>query len=308
MLVKTAVASLCHTDFLVIEGVFNTKLPCTGSHEGSGTVVAVGGEVKDFKEGDRVMNGLGFHRCGTCDNCTSENYQQYCESNEGSVGVRMDGNFAEYVRVDARNCAVLPEEVSFETAAPLACAGCTVFRALRQTELNSGQTVGIVGCGGGLGHLAIQFGKAMGLKVIGIDARDEGLALAKEHNPDLLLDARKGDAHLVEEIKKFTGKGGVDAAINLADAPQAAGTACAISKQHGLLVQISQVIFHVLVSLGSRLILRTAGTRNNSIQGAHLPRHPHKGLSSLQYPRSKGHAEGCGREGSHGEGELVSRA
>ncbi|KAF2097629.1 alcohol dehydrogenase [Rhizodiscina lignyota] len=241
MLVKVAVASLCHTDFLVQEGVFNTKLPCTGSHEGAGTVVAVGSAVKDFKEGDRVMNGLGFHRCGECEDCTGpENYVQYCPKNKGSVGVRMDGNFADYVVVDARNTALLPKEVSFEIAAPLACAGCTVFRALLQTELKEGQVVGIVGSGGGLGHLCIQFAKSMGLKIVAIDARDEGLELSKEHKPDLLLDARKGDAYLVEEVQKFTGKGGVDASINLADAPQAAGTACAITKTHGLLVQISQ--------------------------------------------------------------------
>lgn len=69
LLIKTAVASLCHTDSMVIEGKFPTKLPCTASHEGTGTVVQVGSKVNNFKKGDRVMSGLPKNQCGECVNC-----------------------------------------------------------------------------------------------------------------------------------------------------------------------------------------------------------------------------------------------
>lgn len=177
LLVKVAVASLCHTDNMVVAGYMDPKLPITASHEGSGTVVAVGPLVKDFQEGDRVICGVYRDQCGVCLDCKGpENYKQYCRNSGGIVGITVDGAFAEYVVVDARNSAKLPDKVSHETSAPLACAGSTVFRGVLQSGLKSGEWLAIVGSGGGLGHLGIQFAKATGLKVIGIDARDEGLA------------------------------------------------------------------------------------------------------------------------------------
>lgn len=120
LLIKVAVASLCHTDFMVHEGIMGTKLPCTGSHEGSGTVVAVGSSVKDFKIGDRVMSGIIYHPCGACGDCLGpKNYQNYCAHSGGYLGVTTDGFFAEYARIDATQAAKIPDRVSFETAAPL---------------------------------------------------------------------------------------------------------------------------------------------------------------------------------------------
>jgi len=227
---------------MVQSGVFPTKLPCTASHEGAGTVIATGSAVSDFKAGDRVMCGLLLHPCGRCHDCQGpENYSQYCAKSEGYIGVTTNGAFAEYVVADARVCARLPDKVSFETAAPLACAGCTVWRGVLQAGLKSGEWLGIVGSGGGLGHLGIQFAKALGLNVVGVDARDEGLALSKEVGADVVVDARKGDEAVVEEVHKVTNGEGVDATINLSDARTAAATACAVTKMHGRMVQIAQV-------------------------------------------------------------------
>lgn len=153
LLVKVAVASNCHTDSMVQNGVFGRPLPQTASHEGSGTVAAVGSEVKDFKEGDRVMCGLPLHPCGKCGDCTGpETNNQYCTQIEGHVGVQVDGCFAEYVKVDSRNTTLLPDEVSFLSAAPLACAGRTAWRSVLQTGLEKGQWICFVGSGGGLGE------------------------------------------------------------------------------------------------------------------------------------------------------------
>lgn len=247
LLVKIAVASLCHTDNMVAAGDFRTRLPCVASHEGSGTVVAVGSGVKDFEIGDRVMCGLPTHLCGHCRDCLGpENFRQYCTNLEGHTGVTRDGCFAEYALVDGVTSVKLPDAVSFETAAPLACAGCTVFRGVITSELHAGEWLALVGSGGGLGHLGIQFAKALGMKVIGIDARDEGLALSEKVGADVVLDARKGDEALVEEVKKVTGGMGADATVNVSDAKTAAATACAVTKMHGLMIQIAQVRLFVV--------------------------------------------------------------
>lgn len=244
LLVKVAVASLCHTDGMVSAGVFGTKLPCTASHEGAGTVASVGSSVQGFSLGDRIMCGIFRNMCGVCSDCQGpENYSQYCPNNEGGIGVHIDGAFADYVIVDSRMACKLPDKVSFTTAAPLACAGCTIFRGVLQANLvqGSGEWLAIVGSGGGLGHLGIQFAKALGLNVIGIDARDEGLELSKATGADIVIDARIGNEKVVEQVKKVTGGNGADATVNVSDAKSAAATACAVTKMHGLMVQIAQV-------------------------------------------------------------------
>ncbi|WYZ35092.1 hypothetical protein EsH8_I_001368 [Colletotrichum jinshuiense] len=253
LLVKVAVASYCHTDGMVSVGVFGTKLPCTASHEGSGTVVAVGTAVGGFKTGDRVMCGLPLHPCGTCYDCTGpETFRQYCTGVDGHVGVHVDGCFAEYVRVDSRSTVAIPDAVSFLSAAPLACAGRTVWRGVKQAGLEKGQWLAIVGSGGGLGHLGVQMAKALGLRVVGIDARGEGLELTRNSGADVVLDARRDKGEVVKEVQKATGGSGADATLNLSDAESAAGLACAVTKMHGAMVQIAQpdevkIPFHELV-------------------------------------------------------------
>ena len=119
LLIKVAVASNCHTDSMVLEGVFNSALPQTASHEGAGTVVSVGSDVQEFAPGDRVMCGLPLHPCGYCKDCLGpEKQKQYCGNIDGHVGVTAQGCFAEFVKVDARSSTKLPKEVSFMSAAP----------------------------------------------------------------------------------------------------------------------------------------------------------------------------------------------
>jgi alcohol dehydrogenase, propanol-preferring len=140
--------------FPVLEGAFGRPLPQTASHEGSGTIVALGDLAKErgFKEGMRVMCGIPLHPCGSCFDCANPNGDsQYCINLEGHIGVQTHGCFADYVRADSRSSTPLPDEVTFLSAAPLACAGRTVWRSVLQTELKKGETVCIVGSGGGLG-------------------------------------------------------------------------------------------------------------------------------------------------------------
>ncbi|GAW15808.1 hypothetical protein ANO14919_052300 [Xylariales sp. No.14919] len=240
LLVKVAVASYCHTDSMVMAGIFKSTLPQTFSHEGSGTVIAVGDSVSSFKIGDRVMCGVPLHPCGECENCTgpTEAHRQYCAHTSGHIGVTAQGCAADYAIADARTTTKLPDTVTFLSAAPLACAGRTVYRAALQTELKPGQWVAIVGSGGGLGHLGIQFTRAMGLKIIAIDARDEGLALSKDYGADVVVDGRRGKAEVVKEVQSVTGGKGADSAIVLADHTEA--LAAAITRMHGTVVQVAQ--------------------------------------------------------------------
>ncbi|KAK6002898.1 hypothetical protein QM012_001648 [Aureobasidium pullulans] len=241
ILVKIGVASNCHTDSMVQHGTFGTKLPVTASHEGAGTVVAVGSSVKNFKLGDRVMCGLPYHPCGHCQDCYGpETWRQYCTNIAGHSGVHRNGFFAEYALVDSRSSTPIPSQVTLESAAPLACAGRTIWRGVLEANLKAGEWIALVGSGGGLGHLGIQFAKALGLNVVGVDARDEGLAMSRENGADVVVDARKGKDSVVAEVQKVTGGAGVDASITLSDADDAAAMACALTKMHGSMVQIAQ--------------------------------------------------------------------
>ncbi|KAK1773438.1 chaperonin 10-like protein, partial [Copromyces sp. CBS 386.78] len=147
LLVKVAVASHCHTDTIIRLGaVPSIPLPLTGSHEGSGTVVAVGSSVAadgSFKPGDRVMCGIPLGLCGSCVDCTAagggEHYKHYCAHIDGHIGIQVDGVFAEYAVVDSRTSTVIPEGVSLLAAAPLGCAGRTAWRAVKEAGLQPGQ-------------------------------------------------------------------------------------------------------------------------------------------------------------------------
>lgn len=263
LLLRVGVASYCHTDSMVVQGTMGTTLPCTASHEGAGTVVRTGSSISqsDFKPGDRVMAGIPHNRCQKCESCTSEalkGYRQYCPNVEGFLGVTTDGAFADYMLADARDSVKVPDGVGFEIAAPMACAGSTVYRAVLQARVKGEgggkggtgkekdqETLGIVGAGGGLGHLGVKFAKAMGIRVVALDARDEGLALAKESGADVVVDARGTKEDVVKQVQDVTtGSKGVDATINLSDHETAAALSCAITKAHGTMIQIAQVSVH----------------------------------------------------------------
>ncbi|KAI9818163.1 MAG: hypothetical protein M1827_000788 [Pycnora praestabilis] len=297
LLIKVAAASLCHTDGMVQAGTFHTPLPFTASHEGTGTVIAIGSGVEGFKKGDRVLAGMQRGRCGVCSNCQGpDSYQQYCTHQKGAVGVNLDGAFAEYMIIDGREASILDDSTPFRSAAPLACAGITVWRGILQANLTKGQWLCLVGSGGGLGHLGIQFAKALGLQVIGIDARDEGLELSKVMGADLVIDARQSKDKVVEEVGKVTNGEGADATLCLSDADSAAGLACAVTKMHGTMVQIAQplnvsipfreFIFRDIKVHGSLIASRKEAQRMLKLVGEHsitVETNPFYGLKEVPH-------------------------
>lgn len=123
VLIKTAAAGFCHTDYQVWQGVYESPLPIAGSHEPVGTIVAVGSKAQSkWKVGQRVGVLLFRHACHQCLNCKNTHDIRFCENGD-FAGLRANGGFAEYIIGDGDNIASIPDEIPFEQAAPLMCAG-----------------------------------------------------------------------------------------------------------------------------------------------------------------------------------------
>jgi propanol-preferring alcohol dehydrogenase len=204
ILVKTEACGVCHTDVHAAAGDWPLKptLPFIPGHEAIGRVVALGAGVTLVKEGDRVGVPWLYSACGHCEYCLSA-WETVCgEAQFG--GYTKNGGFAEFVLADPSYVAHIPEGLSAVEAAPIICAGITTYKGLKETEAKPGEWVAISGCGG-LGHLAIQYAKAMGLHVAAVDIDDGKLDHAKRLGADLTINARTGDP--AATLKTETGGG-----------------------------------------------------------------------------------------------------
>ncbi len=176
--------------------------PFIPGHEVAGVVAAVGTGVTRFKEGDSVGVAWLYDACMSCEYCET-GWETLCES-QHNTGYSRNGGFAEYVIAAAPFAARLPKGVDYFQVAPILCAGVTTYKGLRETEARPGEWVAISGVGG-LGHVAIQYAKAMGLHVVAIDVAEPKLSLARAAGADLAVDARSPTA--VADILKVTGGG-----------------------------------------------------------------------------------------------------
>lgn len=202
ILVKVIASGVCHTDLHAVEGDWpvKPKMPLIPGHEGVGYVVAVGPDVNNVKEGDAVGVPWLYSACGCCDHCIT-GWETLCESQQNG-GYSVDGGFAEYVIADARYIGHLPANTNFLEMAPILCAGVTVYKGLKETEVKPGEWVAISGIGG-LGHVAVQYAKAMGMHVAAIDVGNDKLDLAKRLGADLVVNAKEQNPG--EFLKKETG-------------------------------------------------------------------------------------------------------
>ncbi|HKT46983.1 MAG TPA: alcohol dehydrogenase AdhP [Candidatus Acidoferrales bacterium] len=202
ILVKIEASGVCHTDLHAAEGDWPVKPapPFIPGHEGAGVVAALGPGVKSVKEGDRVGVPWLHRACGFCEFCMS-GWETLCESQQNS-GYSVNGAFAEYCLAPADYVAHLPAKVNFADAAPVLCAGVTTYKGLKMTGARPGQWVVISGVGG-LGHMAVQYAKAMGLHVAAVDVGDDKLALARQLGAEVTANAKDEDT--VAKIQKETG-------------------------------------------------------------------------------------------------------
>jgi alcohol dehydrogenase, propanol-preferring len=191
-LVKIIASGVCHTDLHAAEGDWPVKpsLPFIPGHEGVGYVAAVGAGVKGLKEGDRVGVPWLHTACGHCEHCIT-GWETLCDSQQ-MTGYTVNGGYAEYVLADPGYVGRLPANVGFSEIAPVLCAGVTVYKGLKVLECKPGDWVAISGIGG-LGHLAVQYAKAMGFHVIAVDIDDSKLRLARELGADMVINAAQQD-------------------------------------------------------------------------------------------------------------------
>jgi alcohol dehydrogenase, propanol-preferring len=193
ILVRIAATGICHTDLHAAHGDWpvKPKPPFIPGHEGVGTVVGIGRAVRSVKEGDRVGIPWLHTACGYCSYCRT-GWETLCGSQLNS-GYSVNGSFAEYALADPTYIGRLPGGLEWGPAAPILCAGVTVYKALKETEVKPGEWVVISGIGG-LGHMAVQYAKAMGMHVAAVDVHPEKLELAKSLGAEIALNALAIDA------------------------------------------------------------------------------------------------------------------
>ena len=229
VLVKIRATGVCHTDLHAADGDWpvKPKPPFIPGHEGAGVVYAVGDGVKDPKEGDAVGIAWLHDACGACEHCMT-GWETLCEAQHNS-GYSVNGSFAEYAIGSAAYVARLPKRVDFAEIAPILCAGVTTYKGIKETEARPGEWLAISGIGG-LGHVAVQYARAMGLKVVALDVTEEKLALARKLGADIAIDAKRPDA--ADEVVRLTG-GGAHGVLVTAVSPRAFTQALGLARRRG---------------------------------------------------------------------------
>lgn len=233
VLVKIKTCGVCHTDLHAAHGDWpvKPKLPLIPGHEGVGVVEKLGEGVTSLKLGDRVGIPWLFSACGECDYCLT-GWETLCKQ-QLNGGYSADGAYAEYCVAPAAYVARIPDELGDVEAAPILCAGVTTYKALKVANVKPGEWVAIYGIGG-LGHVALQYAKAMGYHVVAVDIHQEKLELAKELGADVTINGSEVDP--VQAIEESVG--GVHGAISVAVTKKAFEQAYRSVRRGGSLVVV----------------------------------------------------------------------
>lgn len=204
ILVRTEACGVCHTDLHAAKGDWPLKptLPFIPGHEGIGIVVAMGAGVTHLEKGQRVGVPWLFSACGHCEYCLSA-WETVCAQAQYG-GYTQNGGFAEYILADPNYVAHIPAGLDACEAAPIICAGVTTYKGIKEADVRPGQWMVISGIGG-LGHLAVQYARAMGLRVCAVDVDDGKLAHAARLGAHATVNAKTVDA--IQSVKDVTGGG-----------------------------------------------------------------------------------------------------
>ncbi|KIW93981.1 uncharacterized protein Z519_05296 [Cladophialophora bantiana CBS 173.52] len=298
VLVNILYSGVCHTDFHALNGdwPFPPNDPLIGGHEGAGVVVSKGELTEGIEIGDKVGVKVGSclmkHACEFCE----EGNDILCPTAKFS-GYTTNGTFQQYCLAQAATVARIPDGCNMAAVAPILCAGITVYKGLKTSECKPGQTVAIVGAGGGLGSLAQQYAKAMGLRVIAIDGGEEkGKMSLEELGADTYIDFLKSK-DIVNDVKNATADGlGPHGVILVSTSPKPFEQASEYVRPNGTVVPIglppdgnikASVFWGVLKML--RIKCSYVGTRRDTAEALDffargLIKAPYKliGLSQLQ--------------------------
>ena len=186
ILVRIKACGVCHSNLHMIEGECKfvglpAKLPIIPGHEISGVVEKVGKDAKGFMIGQKAGIQVLYDACGNCEHCLTGR-ENLCLK-RSATGETVDGGYAEFIKIPYQHTYLVPDNLSFEEAAPLFCPGVTAYRAVKRSGVTFDQTVVIFGIGG-VGHLSLQFAKLAGAEVIGVDTNKATLSMAKELGAD----------------------------------------------------------------------------------------------------------------------------
>ena len=204
VLIKVEACGVCHSDLHIAEGDWThllriIKRPLILGHEVVGRVVQKGDAVGNLEVGDRVGVAWTHWTCDECELC-KEGHENLCSS-QMITGATVDGGYAEFMKAKASHALKVPEALSSEEAAPLFCAGVTVYHAIKKSGIKPGQRLAVFGIGG-LGHLAVQIAKCFGAQVIAVDIADDKLEFASRLGADITINAA-GD--VAKQIRKLGG-------------------------------------------------------------------------------------------------------
>ncbi|BGO97768.1 Alcohol dehydrogenase [Rhodotorula toruloides] len=276
VLVRVEYTGVCHTDLHAWKGDWPAapKTPLVGGHEGAGHVVAIAdGTTTTLKVGDAVGIKWLADSCLNCENCRLGS-EATCDLAQCS-GYTVDGSFQQYAVSFARHLTPIPDGLPLEVAAPILCAGVTVWKALKEANAKPGDWVVISGAGGGLGHLAVQYAAAVGYRVVGIDTGDDKRKLLASYGADTFIDFKQfgGEGKLIEEVKRVCDGKGPHAAIITSAGGAAYNDALEYLRPHGTLVAVglppdtyikANVFWTVFKSL--RVVGSYVGNRQDAIE------------------------------------------
>lgn len=235
VLIEVEACGACHSDLHVADGDWKqfagiVKKPLILGHEIAGHVVEKGSAVRDLQIGDRVGVPWIYWTCGECEFCRDGN-ENLC-LRQKITGVTVDGGYAEFVRAPSSHAIRIPDNLSVIEAAPLFCAGLTVYRALKHAGPLGGRRLAVFGIGG-LGHLAVQVGRAFGAEVAAIDVSDEKLEVARSFGATYTFNAATTD--VVKELRR---QDGVHVALVSAAAKAAYDSAFSCLRPTGILLAV----------------------------------------------------------------------
>ncbi|KAL5358972.1 chaperonin 10-like protein [Aspergillus floccosus] len=241
VLIRIKAAGFCHTDLMALKNEFETPLSFIGSHEPAGIIEKVGSDVTGFSIGERV-GCINFESvCGKCPDC-KHGRPIYCD-HPLMKGITTDGAWAEYMVADARFIVQLPEKIDLAVAAPLMCAGISIYGGIKKAGIPPEGSIGIIGIGG-LGHIGTQIAKAMGYKMAAVDVKQSSLDLVNSYRlkPDLCLLATQPAEEAMQQVSQAIPGPypGLDATVLATDHPAAFEFAAAITRKHGTIVLLGQ--------------------------------------------------------------------
>ena len=264
VLIKVQACGVCHSDLHIAEGDWKhmlriMKSPLIPGHEVVGTIEKRGEAVEHLQLGVRVGVAWTHWTCGECELCL-EGRENLC-SKQMITGATVDGGFAEFIKAKASHVLKVPDALTSEEAAPLFCAGVTVYHAIKSSGIKPRQRLVVFGVGG-LGHLAVQIAKCFGAEVIAVDIADDKLEFASRLGADKVINAANED--VVKQIRKM---GGAHVAVVTSAAKKAYDMAFFAMRASGTLMVVGMpaedLSFPAILMREMRIMSAATGTRED---------------------------------------------